>query len=175
MIAIAAVAIAVLIIAVLVYAATRPDTFRIERSASINAPAAKVFALIGDFHSWSSWSPWEKMDPEMKRTHSGSASGKGAVYAWQGNNKVGEGRMEIIDATPPSKVVIKLDFLKPFEGHNTAQFTVAAEGGSTKVSWAMFGPLNLMMKVMHLFMDMDGMIGKDFEKGLANMKALAEK
>src|SRR5438552_4706248 len=112
-----AIAVAVLIAAILVYAATRPDEFRVQRATSIKAPPEKIFALINDFRRWDSWSPWEKMDPAMKRTYSGAASGKGAVYAWQGNSKVGEGRMEIAD-TSPSKIAIKLDFLKPIEGHN---------------------------------------------------------
>ena len=156
------------------YVTGRPDAFRVERSASIDAPPEKVFALINDFHNWPSWSPWDKMDPAMKRTHSGAASGVGAVYAWQGNRKVGEGRMEIIDSSPPSRVAIKLDFLKPFEAHNTADFSLRPAGGGTSVTWAMFGPASFMTKAMGVFMSMDKMVGKDFEQGLANMKAAAE-
>ena len=160
---------------VLILAAMKPDSFRVERSISVNAPPEKVFALINDFHRWPAWSPWEKMDPQMIRTHSGAAQGKGAVYAWQGNSKVGEGRMEITDATPPARVVIQLDFLKPFEAHNTAEFTIAKQGEATQVTWSMFGPASFVSKLMQVFMSMDSMIGKDFEAGLANIKAEAER
>jgi uncharacterized protein YndB with AHSA1/START domain len=165
----------VLIGGVLAFAATKPDTFRVERSTSIKAPPEKVFALINDFHQWGGWSPWEKMDPAMQRTHSGAASGKGAVYEWEGNSKVGKGRMEITDASVPSKLLIKLDFLKPFEGHNTAEYTLKTSGDTTALTWAMYGPSPFMSKVMQVFVSMDSMIGKDFEAGLANLKAIAEK
>src|SRR5206468_3186084 len=148
--------------------------FRIERGTTIKAPPEKIFALINDFHNWGSWSPWEKMDPTMKRTHSGPPSGLGAVYEWEGNKKVGKGRMEIVESSSPSKTVIKLDFFKPFEAHNTAEFTLEPQGDSTNVTWAMHGRQPYMLKVMCLFMDMDKMVGKDFETGLANMKAAAE-
>jgi uncharacterized protein YndB with AHSA1/START domain len=164
----------VVIAAVLVLAATKPDSFRVERRASIKGPPEKIFGLINDFHNWRSWSPWEKMDPAMQRTYSGPESGKGSVYEWEGNNKVGKGRMEIIDAPPPSKVAIKLDFLKPFEAHNTAEFTLAPKGDATDVTWAMHGPSPFIAKVMSVFMSMDRMVGKDFEAGLANLKAAAE-
>ena len=170
-----AIVVVVAIVAILVYAATRPDDFRVQRSTSIKAPPEKIFALINDFHRWDSWSPWEKMDPAMKRTYSGTASGKGAMYAWQGNSKVGEGRMEIADASPPSKVTIKLDFVKPIEGHNTAEFTLLPDGDSTNVTWVMYGPSAYVAKVIGIFVSMDKMIGNDFETGLANMKAVAEK
>lgn len=170
-----AIAVVVLIAGILIFAATSPDAFRIERSTSIKAPSEKIFVLINDFNRWSAWSPWEKMDPAMKRTHSGAANGKGAVYAWDGNNKVGQGRMEITDAKPPSLVRIKLDFLKPFAAHNTAEFTLAPQGDTTTVTWAMYGPASFMTKVMSVFVSMDSMVGKDFETGLANMKAVAEK
>jgi len=165
----------VLIVALLAYAATKPDTFRVQRSASMNAPPEKIFPLINDLRSWGAWSPWEKMDPAMKRTHSGAGSGKGAVYEWEGNHEVGKGRMEITDTSSPSAVVIKLDFLKPFEAHNTAEFTLERKGDSTNVTWAMYGPTPYMAKVIHLFFSMDSMVGKQFETGLANLKALAEK
>jgi Polyketide cyclase / dehydrase and lipid transport len=165
----------VAVAAVLAYATTKPDTFRVQRSASIKAPADKIFPLINDFHSWAAWSPYEKLDPELKRTYSGAPSGKGAVYAWEGNNKVGAGRMEIVDAPPPSKVAIKLDFLRPFEAHNTAEFTLAPAGDATTVTWAMDGQNLYVGKVMSIFVDMDDMIGKDFATGLANLKNLAEK
>ena len=165
----------VLVAAILIYAAIKPETFRIQRTAGINAPPDKVFALINDFHSWASWSPWEKKDLAMKKTHSGSPQGKGAVLEWDGNKDVGTGRMEVLDSIPVSKILIKLDFLKPFEAHNTAEFTLAPNAGSTQVTWAMYGPQPYMMKVMGLFCSMDKMVGKDFETGLASMKALVEK
>jgi hypothetical protein len=165
----------VLIVALLVFAATKPDTFRVQRSASINAPPETLFPLINDLHSWGAWSPWEKMDPAMKRTYSGATNGKGAVYEWDGNRNVGQGRMEITESSPPSKVMIKLDFIKPFEAHNIAEFTLEAQGDSTNVTWAMHGPNRYIAKVMHLFFSMDSMVGKQFEAGLANLKAVAEK
>jgi len=165
----------VLIAAILVYAATMPDDFRVQRTTSIKASPEKIFALINDLHRWDSWSPWEKMDPAMQRTFSGATAGKGAVYAWQGNSKVGEGRMEIADASPPSRVMIKLDFIKPIEGHNTAEFTLDPKGDSTNVTWSMYGPSAYIAKVIGVFASMDKMIGKEFETGLANMKAVAER
>jgi uncharacterized protein YndB with AHSA1/START domain len=164
----------VLLTALFGFAATRPDTFRIRRTASIKAPPEKIFAFINDFHRWGSWSPYEKLDPAMKRAHSGAADGKGAVYAWQSDGKAGSGRMEIIDTVPDSRITIKLDFLKPFEGHDVAEFTLEAKEGSTDVTWAMQGPNPYMAKVMSVFVNMDNMIGKDFETGLANLKTVAE-
>ncbi len=165
----------VLIAVLLGYAATRPDSFRVERATVIKAPPAKVFALIDDFHQWAGWSPWEKRDPAMKRTHSGAASGKGAVYAWEGNGDVGAGRMEILETTAPSRVLIRLDFLKPFAATNTAEYTIVPEGDGTRVTWAMYGPAPFVSKLMQVFVSMDKMIGTDFEQGLANLKALAER
>jgi len=168
----------VLIAALLAYAATRPDSFRVQRQATIQAPPDKVFALIDDFHQWGAWSPWEKLDPAMKKTYSGAPSGKGAVYEWTGNGKVGTGRMEITDAAAPQKVAIQLDFLKPFEAHNVAEFTLAPSGGGdggTVVTWAMHGPSPYVAKLMGVFVSMDKMIGKDFETGLANLKTAAER
>ena len=170
-----AVAIAIVVAGILIYAATRPDTFRVQRSVSIKAPPEKIFPLINDLHAWSAWSPYEKKDPGMKRTFGGAAAGKGAIYEWDGDKNVGKGRMEITDATSPSKIVIKLDFYKPFEGHNTAEFTMEPKGDNTVVTWAMYGPAAFMMKVMGIFMNMDNMIGNDFAVGLANLKAVAEK
>ncbi|MBX3348727.1 MAG: SRPBCC family protein [Nitrospira sp.] len=164
----------VLVIAILVYAATKPDTFRIQRTATIAASPETVFTLINDFHTWTSWSPWEKKDLAMKKTHSGASQGKGAVLEWDGNKDVGTGRMELLESVPASKILIQLDFLKPFEAHNTAEFTLAPNGGSTQLTWAMYGPQPFMMKVMGLFCNMDKMVGKDFEDGLTNLKALAE-
>jgi uncharacterized protein YndB with AHSA1/START domain len=165
----------VALVALLGFVLTRPDSFRIERAASIKAAPAKIFALLNDFRQWGQWSPWEKLDPEMKRTHSGAASGKGAAYAWEANKKVGAGRMEITDTTPPSRVAIKLDFIRPFEAHNSIEFTLKAAGDSTQVTWAMIGSNAFMGKVMSIFMNMDKLVGKDFETGLANLKTVAEK
>jgi hypothetical protein len=173
-IAIIAVVLAVAIAVVLILAAIKPDTFSIRRAIAVKAPPDKIFPLISDFHQWGSWSPYENKDPAMKRSYSGAASGKGAVYAWDGNNNVGSGRMEILDVSAPGKIVIKLDFLRPFEGHNTAEFTMLPQGNATNVTWLMHGPLPFMGKVMHLFMNMDNMVGKDFEIGLANLKKLTE-
>jgi hypothetical protein len=156
------------------HTATRPDSFRVERAIIVQSPPEKIFGLIDDFHQWGSWSPWEKLDPAMKKTYSGAARGPGAVYAWAGNSKAGEGRMEIVETVPYSRTAIKLDFLKPFVAHNTAEFTLDAEGGSTRVTWAMYGPQSYMLKVMSMFFSMDSMVGKDFEEGLAKMKAIAE-
>jgi hypothetical protein len=166
---------AVAVVAILACATTKPDTFRVQRSATIKAPADKIFPFINDFHAWTAWSPYEKRDPDMKRTFGGAPSGKGATYAWDGNKNVGDGSMEILDAPASSRVTIKLDFSRPFEGHNTAEFTLEPQGATTKVTWAMNGPVPLIGKVMHVFIDMDNMIGKDFETGLASLKAIAEK
>jgi uncharacterized protein YndB with AHSA1/START domain len=169
-----ALAVVVLVAAVLIFAATRPDTLRVERTVTIKAPAAKIFPFINDFHNWGSWSPYEKRDPNMKRTFSGAPSGKGAVYEWQGNSEVGAGRMEITDASAPSKIVIKLDFIAPFEGHNTAEFTMQPSGDATTVTWLMHGPNRYLGKVIGVFMNMDKMIGSDFETGLSNLKLATE-
>ena len=168
-------AIVLVIAAVLIYAATRPDAFRVERAASVKAPPEKIFALINDLHGWAAWSPYEKKDPAMKRTFSGATSGKGAVYEWDGNKNVGRGRMEITDTAAPAKIVIKLDFFEPFEGHNTAEFSMEGKGDATNVTWAMYGPANFVSKLMGVFFNMDKMIGTDFEAGLANLKTIAEK
>jgi uncharacterized protein YndB with AHSA1/START domain len=176
LIALAVVAIIVVaLVIVLTMAASKPDTFRVERTATIKADPGKVFSHINDFHNWAAWSPFEKLDPNMQTTFSGAASGKGAVYEWKGNSKAGAGRMEILDSTPPSKIVIKLDFLKPFEGHNTSEFTMSPRGNTTEVSWAVYGPSPFMMKIMHVFMNMDQMMGKDFATGLANLKTVSER
>jgi hypothetical protein len=174
-IAIIAVALAIAIAIVLILAATKPDTFRVQRAIAVKAPAEKIFPLINDFHQWGTWSPYENKDPAMKRSYGGSASGKGAVYGWEGNKNVGSGRMEILDASVPAKIVIKLDFYTPFEGHNTAEFTMLPQGDATNVTWLMHGPAPFMHKVMQVFMNLDNMIGKDFEVGLANLKGLTER
>lgn len=164
-----------LLAALLIFAASKPDTFRVERSANIKASPEKIFGLINDFHQWEVWSPWEKMDLSMKRTYSGAASGKGAVYGWEGNNKVGTGRMEIVESSPPNQVLIKLDFLQPMEAHNTAEFTLQAQGDTTKVTWVMYGSSPFISKLMQVFASMDSLVGKDFARGLTNIKAVAEK
>lgn len=159
---------------VLLLAQRKPDTFRVQRTAAIDAPPEKIFSMIADFRQWRAWSPWEGRDPNLQRSYSGAASGKGAVYEWRGNRNIGAGRMEILDAPTPSRVIIKLDFLKPFEGHNIAEFTLLPQGGSTTVTWLMHGPAPLLSKVMQVFMNMDDMIGKDFAAGLARLKRVAE-
>ena len=159
----------------LAYASTRPDTLRVQRSATIKAPPDKIYPLITDLRRWSVWSPWEKRDPAMKRTFGGADSGKGATYVWQGNRDVGEGRMEIVEATPSSKIAIKLDFIKPLEGHNVAEFTLTPKGETTDVTWVMYGPTPFIGKVLGIFVNMDTMIGNDFEAGLASLKSAAEK
>jgi Polyketide cyclase / dehydrase and lipid transport len=173
-IAIVAVVLAIAIAVVLILAAAKPATFSVRRATSVKAPSEKIFPLINDFHQWGSWSPYENKDPAMKRSYSGAASGKGAVYGWEGNKNVGSGRMEILDTATPSKIVIKLDFFTPFEGHNTAEFTMLPQGDATEVTWLMHGPAPFMSKLMQVFMNMDNMIGKDFEVGLANLKRLTE-
>jgi hypothetical protein len=174
-IAIVAVVLAIAIAVILILAAAKPDRFGIQRATTVKAPPEKIFPLINDFHQWGTWSPYENKDPAMKRSYSGAASGEGAIYAWEGNKNVGSGRMEILDSSAPSKIVIKLDFFTPFEGHNTAEFTMLPHGDATDVTWLMHGPLPFMGKIMHVFINMDRMIGKDFEIGLANLKRLTEK
>jgi len=158
----------------LVLAATRPDTFRVERSTTIQAPPEKVHALINDFGRWQAWSPYEKKDPAMKRIRSGPPAGRGAVYAWEGNNEIGKGRMEIIEATPTS-IRIRLDFAEPFEAHNIAEFILSPKGDATRVTWSMHGPNNFVGKMIQTVIDMDAMVGRDFEAGLASLKALSER
>jgi len=163
------------IAAVLIYAAAQPDTFQVQRSAVIQATPEKIFPFLNDFNKWQSWSPWEKKDPTMKRSFSGPASGVGAVYGWDGNSEVGQGRMTITTSTPSSKVALDLEFLKPFQITNQVEFTLQPEGNGTKVIWVMKGSSPFVAKVMRVFMDMDGMVGKDFETGLINLKAQSEK
>ncbi len=164
-----------LLTALLLFATTKPDTFYVERSTRIKAPADKIFSIINDHHQWSAWSPWEKLDPTMKKTYSGPVSGKRAIVDWEGNNEVGAGRSEIIESIPSSKITIKLDMLKPFETHNIVDFTLQPEGETTHVIWAMHGPQPYIAKVASIFINCDKMIGKQFEEGLSNLKNLAEK
>jgi len=163
-----------LVAAVLVFAATRPDTFTVRRSVSVNAPPEWVFPLINNFLRWRDWSPWERKDPDMKRTFGERSAGQGAVYMWRGNKDVGEGRMEIVEARTPSLVRIKLEFAKPMKAQNEVDFTLEQRGTGTEVVWTMRGQLPYLGKLAHLFMDMDAMVGKDFEAGLANLKKAAE-
>ena len=174
-IAILAVILAIAIAVVLALAATKPNGLRVQRSIGIAAPAERIFPLISDFHQWLSWSPYEQKDPAMKRTYEGAARGKGAVYAWNGDRNVGSGRMEILETTAPSKIVIKLDFFTPFEGHNTAEFTMLPQGDGTHGTWLMHGPASFMSRLIQVFLNMDNMIGRDFEAGLARLKTLTEK
>lgn len=156
-----------------IFIATRPDTFRVERSAQINAPADVVFGLINDFHKWGQWSPWEKLDPNMKKTFEGPTAGPGAIYAWV-SEKVGEGRMTLLESKPGDSVIIKLEFIKPFAATNQASFKLIPTGDGTLVTWAMDGKNNVMGKAFSLFMNMDKMVGKDFEQGLTNLNTLAQ-
>lgn len=174
MLAIIAIVLAVLIAAVLILAATRPDTFEVRRTALIQAPPQAVFPLIDDFRRWESWSPWEKKDPAMKRTYGALTRGVGAAYAWDGDKNVGQGSMRIVESVPPSKVVILLDFVRPFEAHNRVEFALAPADSATQVTWSMHGGVPYFARIVHLFVDMDRMVGKDFAAGLANLKAAAE-
>ncbi|MEQ1812920.1 MAG: SRPBCC family protein [Candidatus Nitrotoga sp.] len=163
-----------IMVSTFIYAASRHDAFRIERSTDIQATPEKIFALINDFKQWEAWSPWEKIDPALKRTYSGPASGIGAVYAWQGNKNVGQGCMEIIEASPFSKVTIKLDLIAPFAAHNTVEFTLVKKGSTTKLTQAMYGSRSYISKLMGLFFSMEKMVGGKYEEGLANLKNIAE-
>jgi uncharacterized protein YndB with AHSA1/START domain len=164
-----------LILVLVIFAATKPNEFRIRRSISIHAPAERIYALIVDFREWPKWSPWEALDPNLRRTMSGAESGVGSIYEWEGNNKAGAGRMEIVQATVPSRIEIKINFLKPFRAENKVVFTLIPAGDGTNVIWEMNGVNNLGLKIMGIVMNMDKMVGRDFEKGLAAMKAEAEK
>ena len=167
-------ALAVIVILFFVFLVGRPDEFNVMRSATISAPPATVFAQVNDFHKWDDWSPWAKLDPACKNTFDGAAAGKDAKFAWDGNNKVGAGRMTITDSQSPEFIRINLEFLRPFKSTNTTEFTFRSRGSQTLVTWTMSGKTNFMCKIFGLIMDGDKMVGKDFEKGLASMKAIAE-
>jgi uncharacterized protein YndB with AHSA1/START domain len=173
LIAVVVVIVLVGVVGLLAVAANKPDTFRIQRAARIAAPPEKIFPLINDLRAHSAWSPFEQ-DPAMKRVHSGAGSGKGAVYEWDGNRKVGTGRIQIIDSVPPSAVAMKLDMFTPFEAHNIVEFTLEAEDGATNVTWAMQGAQPYLAKLIGTVVNCDRMVGRQFEQGLARMKALAE-
>jgi uncharacterized protein YndB with AHSA1/START domain len=167
--------IVILLGVVLGVAASKPNEFTVRRSTRIRATPDRIFPQINDFHNWAAWSPWEKLDSTMTKHFSGAPSGRGAVYDWEGNSKVGKGRMEITDVSAPRNVVIKLDFERPFRANNVSEFTLEPQGDSTDVTWSMRGGSAFMMKVMGVFMNMDNLIGRDFEAGLANLKATAER
>jgi hypothetical protein len=166
--------IAAIVALFLIVVAMRPAAFKIERKATMSAPPLTVFEQVNDFRNWRAWSPWEKLDPNLKRTYEGPSAGHGAVYAWAGNKKAGEGRMTIVGGRPGELVRIRLEFLKPFVATNTAEFTFVPQGEQTLVTWTMTGTNNFFLKAFALFMNMDKLIGGDFEKGLAGMKATAE-
>ena len=160
---------------VLILAAMQPDQFRVQRSAAIKAPPDKIFPLIADFKSWTAWSPYENKDPAMKRIYGPATSGKGATYAWDGNGNVGAGDMLITDAPAPSKVALDLNMSKPLTAHNKVEFTLTPAGDSTTVTWSMRGDTPYFAKIIHVFFNMDKMVGGDFEAGLAKLKSVAEK
>src|SRR2546426_7507715 len=168
------IAFAVIVIVLVIVVAMQPSEFRVARSATMSAPAPAVFAQVNDFHKWEAWNPWGKIDPAMKQTYEGAPSGTGAIYTWAGNKEVGEGRMTITESRPSELIRIKMEFFKPFAATNTAELTVKPEGNQTVVTWSMAGDNNFMAKAIHLVMNMDKMIGGQFEKGLAEMKSVAE-
>lgn len=169
-----ALAVVLLLAVILIYAATKPDLFHVERDIDIKAPPEKIFGLINDFRQWEAWSPYNK-DPAMKGTYSTNTSGKGAHYAWEGNKDVGQGEITITDTTPPREIDMELHMIKPFEGRNHVVFSIEAAGDSTKVTWALEDQHTYFLKILSMFINMDKMIGNDFEVGLAKLKAVAEK
>jgi len=168
------IAAAIILLFLVVFIAGRPDEFKVVRTASVPAPPASVFAKVNNLRAWEAWSPWAKLDPNAKSTYEGPAEGAGAIMRWSGNNKVGEGSMTIVDSRPNDLVRFKLEFLRPFQATNTAEFTFQPEGSQTIVSWTMLGRNNFGSKVFGLVMDCEKMVGKDFDKGLATLKAVAE-
>ncbi|MCX8518364.1 MAG: SRPBCC family protein, partial [Rhodoferax sp.] len=158
-----------LVLLIVLVAAARPDRFRVERSLAIQASPERIHTLINDFHQWATWSPWEKLDPDMERNYSGPGSGKGAMYAWSSKGKAGVGRMEIMQSEP-QRILIRLEFIKPFAACNTAEFTFTAQGETTQVLWAMYGPSPFISRLMGLVFNIDRMVGRDFEAGLGNMQ-----
>lgn len=167
-------ALAIIAILFIVIIAGRPDEFVVSRSTRISAPPERVFPHVNDLHAWEAWSPWAKMDPNAKMTFEGAAAGVGAGYTWDGNKKVGAGRMTILESRPSNLIRLKLEFLRPFKATNEAEFTFKPEGNQTVVVWSMSGKSNFFFKVFGLLTDCDKMIGKDFEKGLASLKSVAE-
>jgi uncharacterized protein YndB with AHSA1/START domain len=167
-------ALAVIIVGLVIVIAVQPADFRIERSATIAAPPDEVFAQVNDFHAWQEWSPWAKLDLEAKNTYEGPPAGNDSVFKWSGNNQVGEGKMTIVESKPNELIRIKLEFFRPFAATNTAEFNFKPEANGTAVTWSMYGPNSFMGKAIHLVMDMDKMVGSNFEEGLAELKAKAE-
>ena len=165
---------AVIVVVFVIIVATRPDDFCVSRSATFAAPPAAVFAQVNDFHKWDAWSPWAKLDATCKNTFDGAPAGKGAKFAWHGNSKVGAGRMTVTESQPPELIRINLEFLRPFKATNTTEFTFKPEGNGSLVTWKMFGKNNFMSKAFGVFVNCDNLIGRDFEKGLAQMKSVAE-
>jgi uncharacterized protein YndB with AHSA1/START domain len=159
---------------VFIFAATKPKTFRIQRSVSIDAPPEKVFALIDNLGSWPRWAPQDREDPSMKRIYSGPSNGKGAVSEWTGSGSSGKGRMLITDSLPSSRIPIQVDWVKPFVARNINDFVLEGTGTSTRVTWTMQGPKVFVMRIMGVFVNMDRTMGRHFETGLANLKAVAE-
>ncbi len=164
----------VIVVVFAVIVALQPSGFRIARTATISAPGPAVFAQVNDFHNWEAWSPYAKLDPAMKKTYEGAPAGVGAIYTWAGNNEVGEGRTTITESRPSDLIRIKLEFVRPFAGTSTAEFTFRPEGDQTAVTWSLAGKNNFMAKAVHLFMNMERMVGGQFEKGLAQMKSVVE-
>lgn len=164
-----------LILLLVIVVALQPSAFRVSRSIRIAAPPAIVFSHVNDFHKWGAWSPWAKLDPNMIETHAGPNEGEGASYSWAGNGNVGEGRMTITECRPAEHLKLQLEFFKPFKGSNTAEFTFEPDGDGTKVTWSMYGEQQFCAKAMGLIINMDKMIGNNFEQGLAEMKLLSEK
>lgn len=175
MLKIIAILVVVAVAGVLLYAATRPDTFRVARTVSIKAPPDRIFPLIDDLHRFNAWNPYEKKDPDIKGRYSGADSGKGAQYVFEGNNDVGKGSLEITDSEPPGRVAMRLRMTAPMEADNQIEFTLEPEGDVTHVTWAMQGRSPYLAKLIGLVVNMDRMIGRDFEAGLANLKGLVEK
>jgi len=168
------IALALIVVVFAVIVALQPSEYSVVRTATIAAPAPVVFAQVNDFHKWQAWSPWAKLDPAMKQTYEGAPAGTGAIYTWAGDDQVGAGRMTLTESRPNELVRIKLEFLKPFASTATTEFTFKPEGNRTAVTWSMAGEKNFIAKAFGLFMNMDKMIGGDFEKGLAQMKSVAE-
>lgn len=168
------IAVAIVVGLFLIYVALQPSNFTIQRSAVFSASPPAAFAQVNDFHKWEAWSPWAKMDPACRNEFSGEPAGNGAKFSWSGNKKVGEGRMTIVESKPYELIRIQLDFLKPFRATNMAEFTFEPRGEQTAVNWSMTGSRNFFFKAMCMFMNMDKIVGGEFEKGLADMKALAE-
>jgi len=165
----------VVVVIFCVVVAMQPEDFKITRVASMNASPDKVFEQVNDFHKWDAWSPWAKLDPAMKTTYSGAASGTGSSYSWVGNDKVGEGRMTIADSHPSEHIKIDLEFIKPFAAKNVTDFAFKPDGDKTTVTWTMTGKNNFMAKAFNLVMNMDKLVGGDFEKGLGQLKTVVEK